>query len=331
MKYIFRKFLFPLFAKLNLAQLLIKYSSKKFIILNYHGVVPNPNTSISVNHKSVIEFEKEIKYFRKYFQIIHLEELMQKHQNKTFGKNKYLAITFDDGYENNYKFAYPILKKYKIPATIFIVSENIDSNEPIWYDVIDVLKEHISNTENRESINKILTKYNLHLNQNWNASDLKNSLKKTVPSIKKNIINDIIKMQSIPKDAFSGNEEYWKIINSKQIKEMVESGLISFQSHTHTHPNLDEIPADITSNEIATSKNIIQSITGVDVNSIAFPDGAYNDEVKKICYLSGYSYCYSVNSRLKSDLTDDKILNRFSISNTTTAESILFHVSKYFM
>ena len=45
-----------------------------------------------------------------------------------------VAVTFDDGYRDNYENAFPVLQRYGIPATIFLTTGNIDSKEPLWFE-----------------------------------------------------------------------------------------------------------------------------------------------------------------------------------------------------
>lgn len=90
----------------------------ELLILTYHSI--NTTHPFSIKPE---EFEKQIKYLVQNFEIVDLNEL---DFNKTF--KKYIAITFDDGYEDNFIFAFPILRKYKLPATIFLTSDFILNN-----------------------------------------------------------------------------------------------------------------------------------------------------------------------------------------------------------
>ena len=74
-------------------------------------------------------FSKQMDYLQnKNYKVISLEELVNGIKSgKKFPRNS-VVITIDDGYEDNHKYAYPVLKNHNFPATIFIVSSYIDNN-----------------------------------------------------------------------------------------------------------------------------------------------------------------------------------------------------------
>ena len=91
---------------------------KKISILLYHSIGQN-NARFNVNPK---QFEMQIEYLRKNYNVISLDRIVSfMKEGKDLPKNP-VAITFDDGYHNVYQNAYPILKKYRLPATIFVTT-----------------------------------------------------------------------------------------------------------------------------------------------------------------------------------------------------------------
>jgi peptidoglycan/xylan/chitin deacetylase (PgdA/CDA1 family) len=89
----------------------------------YHHVLPAQNSFISV---SVDNFECQMKMIsKKYNPITSDEFLAYKKGDISLPKNS-IFITFDDGWLDNYVYAYPILKKYNVKATVFIVTKWID-------------------------------------------------------------------------------------------------------------------------------------------------------------------------------------------------------------
>lgn len=98
-------------------------------ILMYHQVEPRADES-ALNVRPDY-FERQMALLKKMNrQIIPLETLVQKIKNNEPIPYGTVAITFDDGEANNYEYAYPILEKYQMPATFFVITDNID--EPGW-------------------------------------------------------------------------------------------------------------------------------------------------------------------------------------------------------
>jgi peptidoglycan/xylan/chitin deacetylase (PgdA/CDA1 family) len=94
-------------------------------ILMYHHVVEegNETNKITITTK---RFEEDIEYLKdKGYTVISFKELIAYSDGKENLPDKPIIITFDDGYEDNYKNAYPILKKNNIKATIFVVGSRI--------------------------------------------------------------------------------------------------------------------------------------------------------------------------------------------------------------
>lgn len=88
----------------------------------YHHVLPKSGFIAS----SIDEFEKQMKFLAENgYKTLTSEEFLEFKKGKNFNK-KAVFITFDDGWRDNYYYAYPILKKFNLKATIFLVTEWIE-------------------------------------------------------------------------------------------------------------------------------------------------------------------------------------------------------------
>ena len=90
-------------------------------ILMYHEIfpIPKPKYKLSVSAEA---FERQMRFLKtNHYNVLPLEKLADLVRDKKKIPPRTLAITFDDGYLNNYFYAFPILKKYNLPATIFII------------------------------------------------------------------------------------------------------------------------------------------------------------------------------------------------------------------
>ena len=86
-------------------------------------------------------FEKQLQMLKNNFQVLALDDILSfKSQHGVYPKNA-VALTFDDGYQDFYKIAYPLLKKYELPGTLYITSDFVDGKIWLWPDIIEYVLE----------------------------------------------------------------------------------------------------------------------------------------------------------------------------------------------
>ncbi len=108
-------------------------------IMMYHHV-DNKNHH-ELNTVSPENFEKQMAYLKRHgFHVIRFDELVSATAHHTKLPPKSVVITFDDGYLDNYLYAYPVLEKYQFPATIFVPSDLMNTTEGfLTWDQIKVM------------------------------------------------------------------------------------------------------------------------------------------------------------------------------------------------
>lgn len=118
-------FILPLFLIFFLSGVTLTLASEPYLtILVYHrfGETKYPTTSISEER-----FREQMEYLREEnYQVLSLEKVRQFYQKKQDFPNKAVLITIDDAYRSVYKVAYPILKNFDYPFTVFLYSESIE-------------------------------------------------------------------------------------------------------------------------------------------------------------------------------------------------------------
>lgn len=124
------------------------------MILLYHHVCPvgeipaDSEQSISQGWNYNItpeDFEFQISCFlKKGFRFVSMQEYYDSIVRNGRENRKELVVTFDDGWADNYRFAFPVLKKYGIPALIFVTVDGIQSGEP-WTFSLKQAKEMAAN------------------------------------------------------------------------------------------------------------------------------------------------------------------------------------------
>lgn len=99
-------------------------------ILLYHRVAESKNDPhlLCVSPEN---FREQVKFLEENFKVISLTQLVQDIKNDGIKKNSFV-ITFDDGYADNLRDALPVLKKFKVPATIFTTVGRIGQSHFYW-------------------------------------------------------------------------------------------------------------------------------------------------------------------------------------------------------
>ncbi|PIU24879.1 MAG: hypothetical protein COT11_05610, partial [Candidatus Infernicultor aquiphilus] len=121
----------------------IVYAEETVIpILTYHNFTKDEGSSYSIN---IIEFEKQMNYLATHnYSVISLSELLKGLKNGQLPP-KPVVITIDDGFKSTFTLAYPVLKKYNFPATLFIYTDFIErnSNSLTWGEIKEMTENNL--------------------------------------------------------------------------------------------------------------------------------------------------------------------------------------------
>ncbi len=127
-------------------------------VLNYHQINDTEHNSLTVNTK---QFEAQMKYLAEEgYTTITPAEMIDAWEGKGTLPEKPVIITFDDGYLDNYNHAYPILEKYHLKATIFLISDYVSTypNYLTWANVSEMQESGLIDFESHTLSHEELTK-----------------------------------------------------------------------------------------------------------------------------------------------------------------------------
>lgn len=132
----------------------------KIIVLNYHKI-DDMNISLSVRPA---DFERQMRYLvEQNFHAITPQEMYAALVEGAELPENPVLITFDDGYLDNYTNAYPILKKYGLKATIFVITGFMDRGQPgyfTWGQAAEMEASGLINIESHTVTHSSLTDLN---------------------------------------------------------------------------------------------------------------------------------------------------------------------------
>lgn len=277
-------------------------------IIVYHYIRNQINGDFNLNACSEENFKKQIKFLVQHYKIVSLTELINlKKENRDF--KKYVAISFDDGVAEHYKYAFPILLACKIKATFFPVGCVFDNEIPL------VTKMHIVfSKKNSQSIAYLLEKYlvKTYLGKfnNFNIS-AKRRINKT-KRLKDDILTANIKqiLSELPIDIKSifinplfdeiigDKDRFIKtfFMNKTQLIDMKRMGM-DIGSHGYNHSSLKSLNKNEQLEDISKSKNILEESISTNITGFSYPFGDYNIDTIPILKNLGFKYGVSYDHK----------------------------------
>jgi len=205
-----------------------------------------------------------------------------------------VAVTFDDGYSDNFYNARPLLQRFDVPATIFLATSFLGSKREYWWDDLDrlflqpgTLPPQLRLTLNeKEEIWDLggaadYSNADFQPNRSWRTEqpspgmrqELYRSIWQTMQRMpaedQDGIIAALVDWAGVPSGARPG----CRPMTIDEVVELAQTGLIEVGAHTMTHPVLSAIAPDRQRDEIQRSKARVEEITRCAVPSFAYPYG----------------------------------------------------------
>lgn len=271
--------------------LIDRLNGQALSIFLFHGVVDKLDHSVrnyTRKHLPREYFEECISSLSKNGYPLSMDDVIKYHQSGEPFPEGAFAITFDDGFENNYSVAAPILSDYKVPATFYFSTFFIETNAMSWIDHIEYCLEKTKKrslklpwqTESIE-IGTIRTKLLL-------LDYLRAYVKKDASVSEEFLVNDIYSQCGI-EEIESSNDPLDLKVNWKQVQILSGHELFTIGGHSHHHVNLAFLSKSELENEIRTSYTLMKNKAGITLRHYSYPEGleyCYSPQVIKT--LTGY-------------------------------------------
>lgn len=292
LKYVFYEVFCPILLFMGVDSLLRLASQNKRLIIMYHGVSRNNRNAINGRHLLVDRFEKHLIYFKKNFDIVPLEELCQMKLKGIRNRKHTIALTFDDGYQNNISNALSLLEKYQIPATFFISSEGLKESNNNYIqpsDYLDLINHSLKDTVEINGAKFRKGKYHL-----VDAANKKSSVYEFINSLDsssfKRAFSDLRRRYPYAEVTANIDNDFYRVITRSELNKLRSSTLITVGSHGHSHINLVSLSEDDVRSELQISRDVFLEC-GVDTwYYLACPYGNFDGTTLAISRKLGYRF-----------------------------------------
>jgi peptidoglycan/xylan/chitin deacetylase (PgdA/CDA1 family) len=281
---------------------------------------PSPNAQILVYHRVNEErdpyfaglppdvFDRQMEYVASRFHVLPLRELVAALQARAL-PSRAVAVTFDDGYRDNFLHAFPILRRHAIPATVFLATSAIGTGAQLWHD--DVFSAF------RETKAARLDPFG--------PRSIAGPLD-TVPQrlgLQREVLGYL---RTLPDEARA--EEVGRLREALRVgaagpvpglmltweeARTMSGGGIQFGSHTVSHPLLSRVGTERARREIVDSKRAIEEQLDVAIDGFAYPNGRATDflpETRSLLLEAGYTHAVTTIAGSNDETTDPFGLRR---------------------
>jgi peptidoglycan/xylan/chitin deacetylase (PgdA/CDA1 family) len=285
-------------------------TGRRLTIITYHRITKKPieeiTTALPYLFTRKDTFEQQINFLKQNYTIITFHDLKRLVDKNELPSNS-LIITFDDGYEDFYTHAYPILKKHNVKAVLFVTVNMIngDRDRLFWWDKAYYYFYNISKKENaRDDEWSRLTREFIR-----NPSRLFGNLNQYRTEDITSLLNAIQDRYKISDEALYDDN---KMLNWDQIKEMQH--LVEIGSHSCNHFNILHLNDKELTEELLISKEIITERTGTDTIAFSYPHGNTSQYIEGKLKQYGYKFAVTTKKGI------NRFNNRYSLKRINTWE-----------
>lgn len=262
-----KQLLFKIAETLGVLWLARFYKRNQPIVLMYHRIVDQP----LLPGIAPEIFEQQLQYLKKHFRVVPMVQLAEEIRTNTV-KAYSVAITFDDGHGDFYTTAWPLLKKYQLPAALYVTTGFVDQKCWLWPDLLRYLliKTRHQTILHDELGNLPLGKENIL--STWNKlGDYCLTLKSDE---RWNFLTDLSSKLEVKADEYA--QPPFNSVTWDQLREMSSQGL-EVGSHTVSHPILSSLASSQLESELQLSHDRIEAEVGHPPQGICYPNGMARD------------------------------------------------------
>ena len=251
-------------------------------ILCYHNVVPDGTAGEGVTpglHMPLARFESQVRWLARHYEIVRLRELVER-LKRGEQLSRVAALTFDDGYAGSLHHAVPLLARFGIPATVFVVAEAPGRWDSFWWDHPD-LPGSIAPTRLRYMLDEL-----------W---------------ADEHAIQGAIGPQRPPPVSPCLQPADWQMI-AAAARQGVDIGV-----HSATHRRLPRLTDAELQREVSMSRRVVEREAGVTPDFFAYPYGLWDERVQAAVQAAGYRGAVTVEPGLNTAGADPWALRRVAI------------------
>ena len=289
----------------------------RLLVLCYHGVIPNDHPADRYRTRvatRVSKFVRQLETVCHLFTPVSATDLLNHVENGAVLPPYAVLVTFDDGFQNNLRYAAPELERLGIPALIHVTSGHIGQSGLLWTQELDeriISWRHATLPMPYSQADAALSD---DTSERWQVADRVRNTCKRLPNEERNAYLNRLRQEplSVGKD---WQQDLYSFLSWEEVQELDRRGF-SIGSHSVNHSILTTLsPFDLVS-ELGESKSRIEHEVGKPCPYLAYPNGGPSDfssEVIAAAEKAGYKIAFTLMERTNPQSLDPFEIDRICI------------------
>ncbi len=258
-------------------------------VIGFHRVLTEAERARSNSLDALVlrhaTFVRVLEYVRRRFHVVSLEAFLSGEATGAETSKPCCLLTFDDGWRDTYSTAYPCLRKFAIPATVFLTSGLIEARGGFW---AERLRRAWRDSSARAQIQSLLDR---DVQKQGQVASLEHIIEwlKHMPAEERRLV---LERWPLSEDNCDGPDEPDQMLTWNQVMEMSRDG-IEFGTHTVSHPLLTYENAATVERELRLSKQVLEEKLHRKARAFAYPNGEWDERVRRWVEQVGYECAFT--------------------------------------
>jgi len=318
MRQIFKRFFYDAMHVSGITGVALRRNRRCVPVLLYHGVTDQRWPGVldcEKKHIRAERFEQQLAFLKEHFQVIPLARYAAALRGGAALPEGCAVITFDDGYADNYTTVFPLLRRYGLPATMFLAADFVTKGTPLWVDRLAWAFDRTQRTELRHPVTGsdcgLATeeeRINAYL---LIKRDLKAVIDAQREDLADRVCRELLGAQTPPPPSL------YAPLTKEQVREMADSGFMEIGSHGCRHAILTAMSQEEARREIVDSKAALEEFCGRPIESFSYPNGDHNPAVARLTAEAGYACAVAGGLRLnRPESTQPYAISRLALAES---------------
>jgi peptidoglycan/xylan/chitin deacetylase (PgdA/CDA1 family) len=289
----------------------------RLIILTYHSVLPPTSGIDGGEARNVVDqemFAWQMRYLAKHFCCLRLEEAVELLRSRRPLPQYSMVVTFDDGFQNNLRYAFPVLRRFGVPATIFVTTGHIGHGMKLLW------TEHVGRMLRAAKVSEETSRREMQR-------------LKSMPSHQRDEAIRVLenRCDSDQPRRLEPDADRYTFLTWSETRELARGG-ITIGSHTVAHPIMSSLDDDRRRVEVVESRQEIERQLGTPCTLFSYPNGTagdFDERDKASLREAGYVAAVSQIAGVNDERTDRFALRRVNIGRGHTPQLFVAQVSGF--